>query len=152
MDLQVLILYLCADASDPASDILANIWCIFLQTSPNESVALRMVYDESSTGILTLESKDDVYPDEVLRVVQFRTLGQPTVRQMIRVLLERGRERYRLTQEGRGQRHWYARILADWEEEELLTESCAAVANENLQSCWYEGGSHLFLMIAGVFY
>jgi hypothetical protein len=152
LDLHVLILYLCGFPPEAARYPLTNSWAVFLQTSPFESVSVRIQRSGTSDAFMRLESRNEVYPCGAVRVLLFRTIGQPTVRQLIEILLQRGRDRYRFTESGRGERFWYYRIMKDWEEAGILADYGIAMVKENLEIYWNENGPYFVEMVAGTFY
>ena len=153
LDLQVYIFYLGVYASDSSlPNLPGNAWAIFLQIFPTESVSIRITRSTDGHGIVTLESLDDVYSCGLARVMRFDTVGQPTVRQLLRILIEKGRDKYLFGEWGRGQRHWFYTVLKDWEDEELLIEGSSERAKEMLEGYWYgELASYSMTIVAGTF-
>lgn len=158
-DCQVLFIYICAFAMESSESAgafaAANRWSIFLQISTNESVRLDIFPGRNNhglTGTLTLVSVDEVYPDDVLRVMLFRTLGQPTVKLLVETLVGKGREKYQFTQDERGGRYWVHTVVSDWEEAEFLPVGSAEIAKADLTLRWHAGGSFSIEIVPGVFY
>ena len=158
-DCQVLFIYICAFAMESSVSnsalAAANRWSIFLQTSTDESVRLdifRGRNNDGLTGTLTLVSVNEVYPDDVLRVMMFRTLGQPTVKLLVETLVGKGREKYQFTQDERGGRYWVYTVVSDWEEAEFLPVGSTETAKADLTLCWHAGGSFPIEIVPGIFY
>jgi hypothetical protein len=133
-----------------------NHWAMFLKLSNTHSVKLDMIPGDGSdglTGMLIIESKEYVHTNKAIHMIQFTTQGDPIVDRLVKRLIEKGRDRYKFTDDQEGCRYWNYMAIHEWETAGLLAHGTASSASASLSYYYaYPTGKDSNAMEEGTFY
>jgi len=135
----------------------ANHWYAHLEIDECRSVKIDMMGgdgDDGRTGFLVLESKKYPYTNKAVFKVTVPIRSHLTVKDFADLLFEKGRERYRFTEEIRGCAYWTLTAVTDWAEAGMIDESTIAQVKEGISHYWGPYGSEDrdFPMAIGEYY
>lgn len=141
-----------------ASQPPTNMWAIFLQTGDSESVMLYNrpeIGSNDKKGYLTISSRDYVGTYNSVKTVTFPTTGEPTVKNIVDLIISRRRDKFYFNEHWEGCRHWVSTVLNDLEEEGMLGAGTQETALNALWEYWRHPpgtGSNARELNEGTFY
>ena len=153
--------HLCAytnenNAGDDNDRPPTNHWTIFLQLDVESSVKVDMIPGDGDNGLLgfiVLESKTYVMTNKGIKSLTFTPACKLLVKDVINLIMEKGRDRYEFTEEEEGCRFWIYTVVKDLEEARKIPKDSTVDAVHTLGCYWvFPSGSTPRKMEAGTFF
>ena len=131
-----------------------NHWTIFLQLNVTRFVQVDMIPgdgDDGLLGLICLESKDVMTCG--IKTLTFIPMRPFTVKDVINLIMDKGRDRYIFTDEEEGCRFWICTLVKDLEEAGKISENSGVDAVRLLSCYWvFPSGFIPREMEAGTFF
>ena len=161
LDLVVEQMHLCAcanenNAGDDGGRSPTNHWTISLQLNVTRCVQVDMIPgdgDDGLLGLILLESKKCIMTDRGIKTLTLTPICLFTVKDVINLIMEKGRDRYTFTEEEEGCRFWICTLVKDLEAAGNLPKDSDVNAARVLSCYWvFPSGSTSREMEAGIFF
>ncbi|KAI0517857.1 hypothetical protein F5B22DRAFT_654608 [Xylaria bambusicola] len=101
-----------------------NVWYLYLELDNNTWIRLDVVPgsgDDKLRCKIRLISTDRSYPPNVVYKRVFTINGTMTLDDLVAKAQSNGRQKYTVTNEGRGRRHWYTTFIHDFEKDNTIS-------------------------------